>query len=183
MTKRLIVTDMRLVDTKTGESAPAKVQLLESRGRSPFPKTEGFVLMNPRFIFEMANDPELTLTSRVILDHIVAGLNADNVISTSPARLARHLGMAVTNVSREFRKLKAKKIILEVEEDGLHAGYMRLNARIAWVGDWDRGRIQYSKDPELKLETKKPRNKPKLRVVNPGAAGETDPRQVGLKLD
>jgi hypothetical protein len=183
MTKRLVATEMRLVNTRTGESAPTKVVQLESRGRSPFPKTEGFVLMNPRFIFEMANDPELTLTTRVILDHIVAGLGADNIISTSPARLARHLGMAVTNVSREFRKLKAKKIILDIEENGLTASYMRLNARIAWVGDWDRGRIQYSKDPELKLETKKPRNKPRLKLVNAGAAGETDPRQVGLKLD
>jgi DNA-binding transcriptional ArsR family regulator len=183
MTKRLIVTEMRLVDTKTGESAPARVTQVESRGRSPFPKTEGFVLMNPRFIFEMANDPELTLKTRVIIDHLIAGLDSDNVITTTPTRLATQLNMALPHVSRELRKLKDKNIVLEIEAEGLRPKYLRMNARIIWVGDWDRGRIQYSKDPELKLETKKPQRKPRLKLVVPGAELETDPRQVGLKLD
>jgi hypothetical protein len=131
----------------------------------------------------IANDVELTLNARRVLDCIYCTLGKNNEMRTSTGDIAEELRMSSQNVSRILTKLKEKRILLETKPEGFERSYWRLNAHIAWVGDYIEANRALTLDPEPIFVMERPKRKPKLKLIAPGAEVETDPRQLGLGVE
>ena len=180
--KTLDVSHLAVVDTRTGEVVTGDLSLKEPRPvKNPY--KDGFMTYSKIAASNIANDVELTLNARRVLDCIYFTLGRNNEVRVNTKGIADELGMSSQNVSRLLTKLKEKRILLETEPAGPETKYWRLNAHIAWVGDYVEANKALTRDPLPIFVTEKPKRKPKLKLVAPNADLEVDARQMPLNVE
>jgi hypothetical protein len=122
------------VDADTGETLEGVVVLV--RKKSAFTRLYGqrwFVMAQDPLI-QIATDRELTGESRALLFYLLARLDFDNFISLSQKEAGEALGWKKQNVSRAFKLLESKRLILRGPKLGSSYAW-RLNPQYGFKGN------------------------------------------------
>lgn len=126
--KRLVQVDHVLVDRSTGELMNGHLVYFPTKVRA-----EGWFMAWQEGFERLAQDKEITLEARRVLDYVFARLDFENHLRMSQADIARALDMKPGNVSRAIKLLMSKDILLIGEKVGRSYTY-RLNADFGWRG-------------------------------------------------
>mgnify|MGYP000238679794 CR=1 FL=1 len=84
------------------------------------------------FFVELAQDKELTLADRRVLEYLLGVMDLDNYVSVPQNEIAKKLGISERTVRRAIEKLRRKGILLK-RKVGRFNAYM-LNPEVAWKG-------------------------------------------------
>lgn len=117
------------VDVDTGEIMRGFVVYIPHR-----PKVKEPFFMGFQEKFELfATDPEMTGSSLKVLMYLFSKLDFENFIYYSQSDIAKAISMQRSNVSRAFRFLISKGIVLQSQKVGSIKCY-RLNPNYGWKG-------------------------------------------------
>lgn len=137
------------VDAETGEIMKGFVVYIPHK-----PKMKEKWFMGFQDQFELfATDPEMTGSSLKVLMYLFSKLDFENFIYYSQSDIAKAISMQRSNVSRAFRFLISKGIILQSPKVGGIKCY-RLNPNYGWKGKV-RNLDKYNRD-HLKLVSSDP---------------------------
>ncbi len=91
-----------------------------------------WIMGDQNFFYQLAQDKELNITDRRVLDYLISVMDFENYVSVPQDEIANKLGVSVRSVRRSIAKLK-KKGILRTRRVGKHNAYM-LNPEAIYKG-------------------------------------------------
>lgn len=116
------------VDKQTGEVFKKEdyiTVLLPRRAR-----VESFTMVFQQTLGELAADRDLRGNPSTILFFLLSRLDFENYIQVKQVEVAEATGLDKSNVSKSFKVLKEKRIVVEKEK-----GFLKLNPNLAWRGN------------------------------------------------
>lgn len=126
--KRITQVDQVLVDNQTGEVLNGHLVFFPTKIRA-----DGWLMAWQEGFERLAQDKEITLEARRVLDYVFARLDFENHLRMSQADIARALDMKASNVSRAMKLLMNKDILVIGDKVGRSYTY-RLNTSFGWKG-------------------------------------------------
>ena len=140
-TKRIVQ-----IDSETGEQIQGNVVLIPNRNS----KMSNFFMMNRELCCAIADRTlNLSLNEIRVLMALIGLADFGNEVLITQREIGSLVGLDKAVVSRVFKQLRVKKLILPVEKIGVVIRY-RINSEIGWRGSTATGYLECcTNDPPL----------------------------------